>query len=183
MNMDNKSELPIYVKGAILIIGIFTFLTILYIGRSIIVPLIFAMIIAIVLHPVVNFFVRLKINRILAISITLLLAILLLVLLGALIISQVGRFTESWPFLVDKLTEILNSIITWASGYFEITPQKVQEYITKIQDKLINIGSNSIGKALQSIGSGLVTLLLIPIYVFMILFYHPYFNRICSPDI
>ena len=54
----------------------------LYIARSIIVPLVFATIIAILLHPVVNFFVRIRINRVVAIVITLFLTISVIVAFG-----------------------------------------------------------------------------------------------------
>ena len=64
-------KLPVYVKATILLTGFAILIAILYIGRSIIVPVVFATILAIVLHPVVNFFADWKINRIIAIIITL----------------------------------------------------------------------------------------------------------------
>ena len=85
---------------------------VLYIARSIIVPLVFATIIAIVLHPVVNFFVRIKINRIVAIAITLMLTFLVLAAFTSLLLSQASRFSEFWPVLVEKVTTMLNQTIT-----------------------------------------------------------------------
>ena len=74
----------------------------MYIAKGIIIPIIFAVIIAIVLHPVVNFLVRLKINRVLSILITMLLTFLVLAAFGSILISQVSKFGESWPILVQK---------------------------------------------------------------------------------
>jgi predicted PurR-regulated permease PerM len=145
----------------------------LYIAQSIIVPLIFATIIAIVLLPVVNFFVRLKINRVVAIVITLFLTFLIIAGFGAFLYSQVSRFSESWPTLVDKFTEMLNQFITWASGYFDIDAQKIHDWIIKTKGELINTSGASIGKTLITVGSGLVVFFLMPVYIFMILFYHP----------
>ena len=87
---DEELKLPFYAKATIFLIGLFAFFTVLYIAQSIIVPLVFATIIAIVLHPVVNFFVRLKINRVLAIAIALLLTFLVIAAFGGLIFSQVN---------------------------------------------------------------------------------------------
>jgi len=106
--------------------GTLALLTISYIARDIIVPLIFAIIIAIVLHPVVNFFIRKRINRIIAICITLVLTAIVIGAFGFLFFSQASRFSDSWPILVEKFTEILNQTITSAAGYFDVNPQKIK---------------------------------------------------------
>jgi len=166
-------KFPFYAKAIILFIGLLALLTLLYIARGIIVPIIFATIIAIVLHPVVNFFVRRRINRVISIIITLLLAFSVLAAFGGLLFSQASRFSESWPVLVDKFTEILNQGITWASGYFDVNPQKIHDWIVKTKTELINTSSAAIGHTLVAVGNGLVILFLIPVYIFMILFYQP----------
>jgi predicted PurR-regulated permease PerM len=74
--MDSEFKFPFYAKASLLIVGMVAFIFVLYIGKSIIVPLIFAIIIAIVLHPVVNFLVRIKINRIVAVSLPMVIALL-----------------------------------------------------------------------------------------------------------
>jgi predicted PurR-regulated permease PerM len=170
---DEELKLPFYVKATIFLVGLFALFTLLYIAKSIIVPLVFATIIAIVLHPVVNFFVRIRINRVVAIVITLFLTFLVIAAFGALLLSQASRFSESWPILVDKITTILNQTITDAADYYNKDPQKIHEWIAKAQGELINTSSAAIGKTLVSLGSGLVVLLLVPVYIFMILFYHP----------
>lgn len=171
--IDKELKLPFYVKAIILFIGLIAFFTVLYIAKSIIVPLVFATIFAIVLHPVVNFIVRRKINRVIAIVITLLLALSVIAAFGVFLFSQGSRFSESWPVLVDKFTVILNESITWAAGYFDINPQKIHEWIVKTKTELINTSSAAIGHTLVVVGNGLVILLLIPVYIFMILFYQP----------
>jgi predicted PurR-regulated permease PerM len=173
VSTDKELKLPFYAKAAIFFVGLFAFLTMLYIARGIIVPLIFAVIIAIMLHPAVNFFVRIRINRVLAIVITLFFTFLIIVAFGALLYSQASQFSESWPLLVDKSTGILNQTITWASGYFDIKPKNIQEWITKAKDALINISSAKIGQTLVAVGNWLVILFLIPVYIFLILFYQP----------
>ena len=165
--------LPFYLKATLFLIGSFAFLSILYIAQSIIVPLIFATIIAVVLHPVVNLFTRMKINRVIAIIITLFLTFLIIAAFGALLLSQATRFRESWPVLVDKFTDIIGQTVSLASDYLDIKPQMIHEWLIKSQSELINTGSAAIGKTLVSVGSGLVILFLVPVYVFMILYYQP----------
>ncbi len=170
---DEELKFPFYAKTTIFLIGFFVLFTIFYIAKGIIVPLVFATIIAIVLHPVVNFFVRKKINRLVAIVITLFLTILVIVAFGAFLFSQASRFSESWPILVEKFTGILNQIITWAAGYFDIDQQKIHDWITTTKSELINTSSAAIGKTIITVGNGVVILFLVPVYIFMILYYHP----------
>jgi predicted PurR-regulated permease PerM len=170
---DEKLKLPLFTKASISIIGLVALFAILYIAKGIILPVIFAVIIAIVLHPLVNFFVDKKINRVLAIVITLFLTFLVIASFGILFFSQASRFSESWPILVDKFTEMFNEAITWASGYFDINARKIHEWFANTKSELINSSTAAIGKTLASVGSLLVVLFLIPVYVFMMLFYHP----------
>jgi predicted PurR-regulated permease PerM len=173
VSTNKEFELPFYAKTTIFLIGSIALLTILYIAKSIFIPLVFAVIIAIVLHPIVNFFVKKKLNRVIAIVISLCLAFLIIASVCALLYSQASRFSETWPILADKLTAAFNQSITWASRYFDINPHKIQDWITKTKSELINTSSGAIGQTLVSLGSGLIALFLIPVYIFMILFYEP----------
>jgi predicted PurR-regulated permease PerM len=170
---SKELTLPPYIKPVFLILGLIGLLFILYIAQGIIVPLVFAILISILLHPVVNFFVRLKINRVIAIIITLALTFLIIGAFGALLFSQASHFSESWPVLVEKFTQILNESISWASQHFDINPHKIHDWITQTKGELINGSGAAIGQTIISVGGSLVVLFLIPVYVFMILFYHP----------
>ncbi|MHB8053807.1 MAG: AI-2E family transporter [Candidatus Aminicenantales bacterium] len=166
-------KLPLYVKAALIFIGLFALFTVLDITQSIVVPLVFAVIIAIALHPIVNFLMRLKINRVIAIILTLVLTLLVIVAFSALMISQGIRFSESWPTLSEKFNGFLNQTITAASRYFDINPQKIHAWITKAAGEIINTSTAAIGKTIVIISSALVVLFLIPVYVFLLLFYKP----------
>ncbi|MBK8882976.1 MAG: AI-2E family transporter [Bacteroidales bacterium] len=166
-------KLPFYARVTIFFIGAIALFAILYIAKNIIVPVVFATIIAIVLSPLVDFLVRIRINRVVAIAITLLLTFLVIAAFGSLLISQVNRFADSWPLLVDKFTAIINQTINEAADYFNKDPQKIHAWITKTGAEIINISTAAIGQTLVIAGSILVVLFLLPVYVFLILFYQP----------
>ena len=168
-----KLKVPFYARVTIFLVGLIALLTIMYFAKSIIIPVVFSVIIAVLLHPVVKFFVKIKINRILAIVFTLLLTFLVIAAFGAVLFSQVSRFSDSWPLLIDKFNSLVNQTITDASDYFNKDPQKIHEWITKTEGELINRSTAAIGQTLVILGNGLVVLLLIPFYIFMILFYQP----------
>ena len=171
--MDQEFKLPFYAKISIFLIGLIAFVAILYIAQGIIVPLVFAIIFAIVLHPVVNFFVRLRIHRVVSIVLALLLTTIALAALAALLFTQASRFTESWPVLVDKFTDILNQTISTAAGYLDIDPTKIHEWITKSVGELLNFSTASIGQTLVTVGNSVMVMLLLPLYIFLILYYQP----------
>ncbi len=70
--MDNTSvKLPVYLKIAHDFHGYCHIVFHLYIGQDIIIPLVFAIMIAILLNPVILFLCRIKIPRVLAIILSL----------------------------------------------------------------------------------------------------------------
>ena len=156
-----------------LLLGIFVFFAILYIGQSILLPLVFATIIAIVLHPVVNLLVRFKFNRLLAIIIVLTLTFILIGAFATLIFSQVSRFSDSLPTLIEKFTTTLNDIIVYASGYYDIDPDKIHNWVSKTQSELMDSSTAAIGQTLSLLSGVLIAVFLVPVYVFLILFYEP----------
>lgn len=171
--MQTTINLPFIAKVSLILIGTYVFVLMLSIGQGIIVPIIFGTIIAIVLHPMVSFFVRKKMNRILAIIITLLLSFALIAAFGLFIFTQISRFGESWPVFVEKLTTLLNETIHWVPGYFDISAEKVNAWITETKADLLESSSSVIGQTLISVGNAMVAIFLVPVYVFMILFYQP----------
>ena len=166
-------QIPFFARIVLIIICLFVFFTILYIGQSILVPLVFATIIAIVLHPAVNWLTRKKITRIIAIAIVFFIAFLVIAAFGLLLIKQVQRVSESWPALADRFNLIINQNITDAAVRYDIDPQKIHDWITTAKQDFIDRGRAAIGQTLAIIGNALVILFLIPVYVFMILYYHP----------
>lgn len=175
VSSDLKSILkfPIYAKVALILVGIYVFISMLYIGQDIIVPLVFAVIISILISPVARFFEKIKINRVIAIVLTLFLTFILIAALCGLLFSQMSKFSDSWPLLVDKFTLILNQSIAWISDYFDIKPQKIQEWIIRTKSELLKTGSAAIGQTIVIVGGSLMVLFVIPVYVFIILYYKP----------
>ena len=171
--MDSNLKFPFYAKASLIFIGLLAFISILYIAQNIIVPIIYSTILAIVLSPMVSFFVRKKMNKVLAISISLILICFVAILFAILLYSQVNVFTESYPKLLDKFSETLNRSVIWGSNYFNISTQNINSYIADTKSEIMSNSRSSIGETISKIGHSIFVLVLIPIYVFMILFYQP----------
>ena len=171
--MDTPFKIPFYAKASLIFIGLFAFIATLYVAQRILLPIIYSTIIAIVLSPLVGFFVRKKMNRILAITVSLTLLCLVITLFVVLLCSQLTLLAESFPKLVDKFYETLNGSVAWASDNFNISTKKINSYIADTKTEILNSSRSSIGATLTTMGSALVIVVLIPVYVFMILFYQP----------
>jgi len=170
--MDN-TKTPFYAKASLIFIGLLAFVSMLYIAQRIIVPIIYSTIIAIALNPLVDFFSRKKMNRVLAISISLILVFLVTVLLAGLLYSQLSIFTDSFPKLIDKLYSTLNRSIVWVSDNFNVSTKWCNDFIADTKTEILSDSRSTIAATLTKMGNALVVLILIPVYVFMILFYQP----------
>lgn len=184
--MKKEIVLPWYLRFAIVLIGFLALLTLLYLGQSIIIPLVFAVFFGIVLNPVVNLFVKLRINRVVAISLTLLCTFLFISGCGTIIISQAVKFADSWPMLVDNTTKLINQTIIRISAQFDIDPLLVHTWLKTSQNEFLNFSSLFAGKAIWAIGNWVIIMLLIPVYVFLVLYYRPllieFVHRLFSMD-
>jgi predicted PurR-regulated permease PerM len=172
-SMNATIKFPFYAKVSLIFLGFFAFVSMLFIGQRIIVPVIYATILAIVLSPAVDWFVKRKINRIIAITITLLLVIVLAFSIIAFLCSQVSKFTESFPIMISKLRILLDSVVLWISDTFHVRSYTIESWLIEMKNEILNDGKSAIGETLIYTGNALVILVLIPVYIFMILYYQP----------
>ncbi len=171
--MENKSLAAFYITLSQILLGIISFAFILYIGRDIIVPLVFSFIFAILLNPLVNFLNRIGINHVVSIFIALITSIIIVGGILFLISSQASMFSESFPQLKEKFTIILSQAIQWVSEKFNVSTPKINTWLANFKSSSLDKGSAVIGQTLTTVSSTLVVLFLIPVYIFMILFYKP----------
>ncbi len=169
----DADKISLYSKASLIFIGLAAFIGTLYITQDIIIPIIFSTIIAIVLSPLVDFLVRKKVNRILAIAVSLFLITLVTVLFIVCISTQVSLFVEAFPKIIDKLYNAVDSFVIWASVHLNISTQKINIFVTDTKTEILNSSKSAIGATLTRMGGTLILLFLIPVYVFLILFYQP----------
>lgn len=116
-------SLPFYVRLALILIIIWLAMYGVYIGKSILLPFGFAFLIAILLQPVENFFLRMKIPQVPAILITLLIAFAVLFAIITFISSQVSFFVNDVPAIEKNLTRFFHDVQDWINNTFSFQPQ------------------------------------------------------------
>ncbi|MBP6649936.1 MAG: AI-2E family transporter [Bacteroidia bacterium] len=169
--MNSTLQFPFYAKFTCVAIGAIAVVFTLYIGQQIILPIIYATIIAILLNPLVNFFTRHSINRVLAISISVMVAIIVTLGLVWFISVQATLFSETYPQLKIKFNQTSAQLIHWISQNFNIKANKINIWINETQRDAIRNMGGAIGNIITAINSFLIIIVLLPVYLFMILFY------------
>jgi predicted PurR-regulated permease PerM len=179
-------NIPIYAKASLLLVGLCAFVYILFIAQQVLLPIIFATIIAVLLSPLVQFLVRHRLPRILAIVIAVLLAMLVTVALVYFISSQINSFAEASPRYKEKLDGLLKQTIAWVSVQVNIAPEKLTGWLANAQSEVMKNSGAILGQTLSTVGGFILGTVLIPVYVIMILWYQPllreFFRRVFVRD-
>jgi predicted PurR-regulated permease PerM len=176
MNTSTPSpskKIPLSLNAPIFCMGLLALLYLLYISQAIIVPIIYSLLLAVMLNPMMNFFLRLGLGRAVSVSITLLIAIIITSGICFFLISQANMFSESVPKLADKMQDLLHELINWISRTFHVSTDNINQWITKTKNDLLNQSGAAIGQTLTTVGGVMIIVFLIPVYIFMILYYQP----------
>ena len=158
-----------YAKACIVLLLISIIGTIIFIGKGIIVPLSFALLIAVLLLPINNFFEKKKIPRVIAIIISLVASVLFLTAVVYFLTNQIVNFTQDIPAIKKQLLHHASIVQSWLATHFNISKTEQE---TLVDNAATNIkDSGFIGDTVLSATQVLYVLILLPVYVFLLLYY------------
>ncbi len=163
---DEGNGYPFYVKATVILLGLIMFFFALDILEDILVPVAFACLISILLNPLSNWLQRFM-PRSLAIFSCLFLAIGAVALIFYFLSWQIASFSDSLPALQAKSVAIVTQFQQWVSSRFGLSVNKQAEMVKKALEG----GPGYVGQTLNTILGITSVLVLIPIYVFFILYY------------
>ncbi len=160
-------HLPFYLKTTIIIFGLTLICFALFTLKGILAPISFALILAILLNPVVNKLQNKGVNKVVAIFLSLLLALIIVGGIIFFITTQVTSFGENLPQLKIKFNEHLSQLQHWVAANFKVSIKKQQEDLTQLWDNSKTVVAGALGSALGT----MALIFLLPVYVFLLLFY------------
>ena len=160
-------QYPFYIKSTVIIFGIVLISYSLMSLKGIFVPIAFAVVISILLNSLVNKLRRRGVKRILAIVIALFIGIVTVSGLLYFISTQLMHFSDNLPALKIKFNEHFAEMQTWIAAHLKIPVAKQQ----KITNDALNGSQSFLGSALGGAFSTLGFIFLLPIYVFLLLYY------------
>ena len=141
----------------------------IYLGQDILVPLAMAGLIAVLLRPIEDRLIRLGMHKVFAISLALLLAIVVLTGLTVALSMQLADFTDDLPKLRQNLSDLVDDAQRWVRREYNVSYREQEKYIQKAQTQTLD--SLQSAGTLGVITGPLGTMTLVPIYVFLLLYY------------
>ncbi len=160
-------QYPFYHKATVILFGIILLVYVLFNLQDIMIPLAFAMVFAILLNPVYNWFQKHKIPKIPSIIITILLAFIVFGAIMYFLSTQIARFSDSLPLLKQKFNTLTTQFGQWAQVRFGVTIQKQVELLNSALNNSQALVGSTLSTALGTIG----IIFLLPVYIFLLLFY------------
>jgi predicted PurR-regulated permease PerM len=164
-------KIPFYARLALISISAFALMLALRIGQHIILPILYATIVAILLNPLVNYLMRKKVNKVVAISMALILVMLVVIGMLSIVSSQISMFSDTYPQLKEKFLTSSNDLVHWISQKFNIRVSKINAWTKDTQSEAID--DFAVGEKITAVGHFVVIGMLLPVYLFMILYYKP----------
>src|SRR5215212_6266244 len=160
-------QYPFYLKSTVILFGIILLVYSLVILRGILVPFSFALIIAILLNPLVNRFMKMGLGKVPAIICSMLIALLIFGGVMYFLSSQIIGFGENFPALKEKFGTLLTQLQDWVHTSFGVSIGKQVQLINEAVDSSKGLVGQTVGTAVGT----LVIVFILPVYVFLLLYY------------
>lgn len=142
-----------------------------YFGKTLLIPLSFAMLICFILYPVCKWMEKKGIGHGIAIFISIFGVMLFLGSLVYLLFTQIVEFSNEWEIFRAKLLETVNQLSIFLAERFEVSIDNQMSFLKNVID---NSGTQAISLVkitLYSLSESLFYLLIIPVYSVLILYY------------
>lgn len=162
---------PFYQKLSFNLISIALIIVALYVGQGVILPILFAILLATLLLPVVNFLMVKRIPKAISILIPLLVSIIAGAAILFLLTKQIIHFFDDSEALKTRFTEFGTQTQAWLGEQLGISKSKQADYVTDGMTKLKTLAPKVVSATFLSLTGILTFTILIPIYTFLILFY------------
>ena len=169
--MDKRSQPPFYERLSFNLISLALICVGLIYGGDIVLPVLFSILLACLLLPLVNFLIRKKVNNTVSIILPLFLAIVMIAGVVYFLSSQIINFMDDVPALKERLNELADSVQVWIKEHTNMTIRKQNQYIKDTVTDLKEKAPGIVGQTFASITGILLYVVLLPLYTFLILFY------------
>ena len=164
-------------KTANILVSILAFFTILYLAGSILIPLVASALLSFALYPMVARLRRWRVPH--ALAILLALMVVMLVVCGVLFLigAPITSFVQDIPNIVQKFNNILIFVQDFIEDRLNIKADKQLTLLLDSVSQLFSTGANILGTTISTTSSILFYLFLMPIYIFLILYYNRLFRN------
>lgn len=167
----NEVKLPFSARLTFTLMSIILVIYVAHMGSNIIIPMMFAMLIAIMLLPVVHLLEKWRLPRSLAAVISVLLFVIFILLIILLLGKQMEAFVSDFPQLQQKLTTLISTTQDWINEKFHINSNDQLNYVQKALMGTLGTATTVISQTFLSLSSLLIFIVFVFLYAFFILYY------------
>ena len=167
-----KQGTPFYTRLAMVLISLIALFYIAVLGKSILAPLVFALLFAVLLLPLAGFLEhKLHFPRSMASLLSVVMLVLSLVAILYVVGAQIGNLADDWPQFKQQVMSSVNNLQSWISSKFHIRIKQQMTYVNSATSKLLESGSTVLEDVVVSFSSLLLFLVFIMIDTFFLLYY------------
>lgn len=165
------NQLPLTVKRSIELLGLALLVTLLVIGRDIIMPILMAFFISIMLLPIYRFLMKKKFPETVAIILPILVMLVFIAGIVWFFSAQIGILANDFPQIKENVSNHLHSLQEWVGRITGIETTKQTAFLKEKSDDLLAMSGKAASGAAVTLSGIFVFVGLLPIYIYLLLFY------------
>ena len=165
------NQLPVTVKRSIELLGLCLLIALFSVARTIIMPLLMAFFLSLMLLPMYRFLRKIKIPEVIAIILAILTATLIIIIIFGFVSLQIASLVNDFPQLEKNLNLHWNTLSAWINNNLNLSADQQIKVLQKQGTNLLNNAGSYLSGAALSLTGVFVFIGLLPIYIFLILFY------------
>lgn len=170
--MSNFVRLPFYARLASVLVAISIIFLILYIGKGVLIPVIMALLFAILVRPISSFFRRkLRFPNVVSAIITVTLFVILILGILTFISVQISSFSEDWDTIEKNITIHVANLQNFVQESFGLDEYEQKSFIDNATSGSKSSITSMVTSFLLSFSDTLFNMAMIPIYMFLFLLY------------
>lgn len=151
---------------------LFACLTILllYVGKTLFIPLFYGLFIAIIVYPVCKWLEKNHFSRAMAVTVSLSLLIVIFIFFVWIVALQVNAFMEDFPVLKEKVNPAIADVKRWLDSNMHISSARLDEWWANLSERITDNPGTVLAGSLHAITSGLFTFFIIPVFAALFLY-------------
>lgn len=170
--MNDFIRLPFYARLACVLLSLAIIFVILYIGKGILMPVIMALLFAILVRPIAVFFKRrLRFPHILSSIVTVTLFVIVILGILTFISAQISSFSQDWDTIEKNISIHISNIQSFCRESFGLNEVEQNKIISEATAESKSNMTSMITNFLRSFSDTLFSMAMIPIYMFLFLLY------------
>ncbi|MFN0275630.1 MAG: AI-2E family transporter [Chitinophagales bacterium] len=171
------TQQPFYVKAAAILLSLAIIITLLIVGKPVLVPLIISIYIAILFIPICNFMERIKLPRLTSAALVVITAWVILGTIIYMFTRQIFDFTSDMDVMKQKLDEYIVSVKDYVESVTGTEPMQNIDNVDEAVEEVMSNGAEGMGSSVVDVLSLLIWLIIVPILVFLLLIYRKFLRE------